>query len=188
MDFTSEALITVMPILESGARTGRSTDDQRCGIGIGDEGDPMFTLQSGKQHAVAFAENQRGEIRTSDVSMQLSCAGGKPGMGYPAVAINLRGREGGAMPECDEVASMRAASGGSSRSYIESQMAVRRLMPIECERLQGFPDDYTLIKHKNRWASDSARYRSLGNSMAVPVMRWIGERMEAVETIAEKTA
>ena len=54
---------------------------------------------------------------------------------------------------------------------------VRRLTPRECERLQGFPDDWTLIDG----ASDSARYKALGNSMAVPVMRWIGERIDAVE-------
>lgn len=54
---------------------------------------------------------------------------------------------------------------------------VRRLTPTECERLQGFPDGHTAIEG----ASDSARYRALGNSMAVPVMRWIGERIQAVE-------
>ena len=54
---------------------------------------------------------------------------------------------------------------------------VWRLTPRECERLQGFPDDWTLIEG----ASDSARYKALGNSMAVPVMRWIGERIERYE-------
>jgi len=54
---------------------------------------------------------------------------------------------------------------------------VRRLTPRECERLQGFPDDYTLSKY------DSPRYKALGNSMAVPVMRWIGERIQMVENI-----
>jgi len=54
------------------------------------------------------------------------------------------------------------------------QMAVRRLTPIECERLQGFPDDYTNIKEK---CPDGARYKAMGNSMAVPVMRWIGKRI-----------
>ena len=54
-----------------------------------------------------------------------------------------------------------------------SNMKVRRLTPIECERLQGFPDNYT----KTPTSSDSTRYKSLGNSMAVPVMKWIGERI-----------
>lgn len=51
---------------------------------------------------------------------------------------------------------------------------VRRLMPIECERLQGFPDNYTNIPG----ATDANRYKALGNSMAVPVMRWLGERLK----------
>jgi site-specific DNA-cytosine methylase len=55
-------------------------------------------------------------------------------------------------------------------------MAVRRLTPVECERLQGFPDNYTNIPG----ASDSGRYKALGNSMAVPVMAWIGRRIGAV--------
>jgi DNA (cytosine-5)-methyltransferase 1 len=54
---------------------------------------------------------------------------------------------------------------------------VRRLMPIECERLQGFPDGYTDIPYRGKPAADGPRYKALGNSMAVPVMRWIGRRM-----------
>jgi DNA (cytosine-5)-methyltransferase 1 len=60
---------------------------------------------------------------------------------------------------------------------------VRRLTPVECERLQGFPDDYTLVPHRNKPAADGPRYKALGNSMAVPVMRWIGERIQHVEGI-----
>ena len=57
-------------------------------------------------------------------------------------------------------------------------MAVRKLTPIECERLQGFPDNYTNIKEN---CPDGSRYKALGNSMAVPVMRWIGNRIQMVE-------
>jgi DNA (cytosine-5)-methyltransferase 1 len=59
-------------------------------------------------------------------------------------------------------------------------MAVRRLTPTECERLQGFPDGYTNIKDK---CPDSPRYKALGNSMAVPVMKWIGERIKTVDSL-----
>jgi len=59
--------------------------------------------------------------------------------------------------------------------------AVRRLTPRECERLQGFPDDYTLTPYRGKPAADGPRYKALGNSMAVPVMRWIGERIQMVE-------
>lgn len=56
--------------------------------------------------------------------------------------------------------------------------SVRRLTPRECERLQGFPDDYTLIEYRKKPAADGPRYKALGNSMAVPVMRWILSRIE----------
>ena len=59
-------------------------------------------------------------------------------------------------------------------------MAVRRLTPLECERLQGFSDFYTKINDKT---TDAPRYKALGNSMAVPVMRWIGERIQLVNQI-----
>ena len=63
-------------------------------------------------------------------------------------------------------------------------MAVRRLTPVECERLQGFPDNYTNIPWRKATESpDSPRYKALGNSMAVPVMHWIGQRIAAVDLI-----
>jgi len=61
---------------------------------------------------------------------------------------------------------------------VAKNMAVRRLTEVECERLQGFPDNYTNIKEN---CSSGARYKALGNSMAVPVMRWIGERINKYE-------
>ena len=63
------------------------------------------------------------------------------------------------------------------------RIGVRRLTPRECERLQGFEDDYTLIPYRGGLAADAPRYRALGNSMAVPVMRWIGERIAMVDSI-----
>jgi DNA (cytosine-5)-methyltransferase 1 len=65
-------------------------------------------------------------------------------------------------------------------------MAVRRLTPKECERLQGFPDNYTDIQTKGKPTPDGPRYKALGNSMAVPVMRWIGERIKAYEFQIER--
>ena len=133
----------------------------------------------------------------------------------PAVAYDLRGREGGAQFKGPhDTANIRAASGGSSRSYVAAftdvaqpirgnihnnsdpgmeatmhirhGMAVRRLTPRECERLQGFPDDYTLVPYRGKPAADGNRYKALGNSMAVPVMRWIGERIELIETLTKR--
>ena len=65
-----------------------------------------------------------------------------------------------------------------------SEYIVRRLTPTECERLQGFPDGWTDIPYKGKeHPPDGPRYKALGNSMAVPVMRWIGERIEQVERL-----
>ena len=65
--------------------------------------------------------------------------------------------------------------------------SVRRLTPTECERLQGFPDKYTDIRPKGKDTPDGPRYKALGNSMAVPVMRWIGKRIEMVEALKQNT-
>ena len=105
---------------------------------------------------VAIRENQRGEVAESDQTNALSSGGGKPGQGYAAARVGMQ---------------------------------VRRLTPTECERLQGFPDGYTRIAYRGKSADkcpDGPRYKALGNSMAVPVMRWIGERIQLVEdTVTE---
>ena len=67
-----------------------------------------------------------------------------------------------------------------AQTFIAGNMAVRRLTPRECERLQGFKDDYTVIPWKKGESPDGHRYKALGNSMAVPVMKWIGERINEI--------
>lgn len=104
-----------------------------------------------------------------------------------AVAFQERGREDGRTLEIGgEVAyALTAPSGGGraqERNILMPTMQVRRLTPVECERLQGFPDNYTAIPWRKKPASecpDGPRYRALGNSMAVPVMRWVGARIAA---------
>ncbi|MBF0250594.1 MAG: DNA cytosine methyltransferase [Alphaproteobacteria bacterium] len=102
-----------------------------------------------------------------------------------AVAVSLRGREGGATAELsgDVCPAIRTGGGGGDKPHVLNDMAVRRLTPRECERVQGFPDDYTQIPWRGKDSADcpdGPRYKALGNSMAVPVMRWIGERIELV--------
>ena len=70
-----------------------------------------------------------------------------------------------------------------AQTFVAQKIAVRRLTCVECERLQGFPDHYTDIKPKGKPTSDGPRYKSLGNSMAVPVMNWIGQKIQKVEDI-----
>jgi DNA (cytosine-5)-methyltransferase 1 len=79
---------------------------------------------------------------------------------------------------------LAAHPGMKQTTYLRQGLSVRRLTPRECERLQGFPDDYTMISYRNKPAEncpDGPRYKALGNSMAVPVMRWIGKRIQQVE-------
>jgi site-specific DNA-cytosine methylase len=77
------------------------------------------------------------------------------------------------------------ARDNAAHAAVAQAMTVRRLTPRECERLQGFPDDYTLIPWRKKQAEDCPdvpRYKALGNSMAVNCMEWIGERIAAKET------
>jgi DNA (cytosine-5)-methyltransferase 1 len=67
--------------------------------------------------------------------------------------------------------------------FILSSWRVRRLTPVECERLQGFPDGYTAVPYRKGTAADGPRYKALGNSMAVNVMSWIGHRIDMVDNI-----
>lgn len=101
----------------------------------------------------------------------------------PAVAFQTRiARNGRGQPEevCPTLQGAGAGATSDMRPCVATPMAVRRLTPRECERLQGFPDDWTLIDYSGKPAADGPRYRAIGNSMAVPVMRWIGERIQQV--------
>lgn len=102
--------------------------------------------------------------------------------------LAIRGRNEGSTVEIrnDGVANALLTPNGGRAGMgvgaISWGMQVRRLMPVECERLQGFPDNHTLISWRGKEATecpDGPRYRAIGNSMAVPVMRWIGERISA---------
>lgn len=92
---------------------------------------------------------------TDDATPPVTAAHGDPG----AVAYALLGQ-------------------GDNTNYVTGPMHVRRLTPRECERLQGFPDDWTLIDEKT---PDSRRYAALGDAVTVPVAEWIGRRIMAAE-------
>jgi DNA (cytosine-5)-methyltransferase 1 len=88
-------------------------------------------------------------------------------------------------PCVSDIAFAQGRNNGGENVMVQA-MAVRRLTPTECERLQGFPDSYTDIKSKGKPTPDGPRYKALGNSMAVPVMAWIGQRIEQVEAICKQ--
>jgi DNA (cytosine-5)-methyltransferase 1 len=109
--------------------------------------------------------------------------------GQVAVCFESRVARNGRGGPSDSVPPLKAQSGSTGRGdaapllAVNGAAAVRRLTPRECERLQGFPDDYTLVPHRGKPAADGPRYRAIGNSMAVPVMRWIGRRIQMVDSI-----
>lgn len=100
----------------------------------------------------------------------------------PIIAVALcEGAHG--VTEMDVTTSVQRSGGklGQGMQGVRIATEVRRLTPRECERLQGFPDDYTLIPYRGKPAADGNRYKALGNSMAVNVMRWLGDRIAEVD-------
>ena len=124
-----------------------------------------------------------------------------------AFPAEMSGTQGASTPEVSPTLSVghttavvgtltRASSAGGTVTQqdinaghiLHNNLQVRRLTPIECERLQGFPDNYTQIPWRNKGAEDcpdGPRYKAMGNSMAVPVMRWIGKRIQMVEDMTQ---
>ena len=135
----------------------------------------------GGQVAIAFAQNQSGDVLSSEVMQSLGTNANATGRNAANVAIAWTGELNAST---DIVGTMqRGGEGGRADGVMTPQMAVRRLTPRECELLQGFPDDYTLVEYRGKPAADGPRYKALGNSMAVPVMRWLGQRIAAVDAI-----
>lgn len=141
-------------------KLGRGT-----GLGIGADGDPAFTLLANHPHMVASGSGSdpiaMGDLNAHTAICRNVCPTLKCGGDGAMVASEVTDEYVGANP-----------------------MLVRRLTPLECERLQGFPDGHTLIGWKGKPAEecpDGPRYKAIGNSMAVPVMRWIGKRIAAAD-------
>lgn len=145
----------------------------------------------GQENAcIAFSYKDHGADASEDLSPTLRAGnsdssnanGGQP----PAICLQhaSTGRHDDAGPQGkgwqEDVAFTMDSR--ASADAVQFGAQVRRLMPVECERLQGFPDNHTLISWRGKVATecpDGPRYRAIGNSMAVPVMRWIGERIAA---------
>lgn len=142
------------------------------GHGVGNEGDPAFTV-SERGQAVAFDARQSDVIQYGEKTGPLDTDGHTM-----AIAIRTAQTSSNGWGVTEESAYTLNRAQGQA---MQRGMQVRRLTPMECERLQGFSDDYTLIPYRGKPAADGPRYKALGNSMAVPVMRWIGERIQLVE-------
>ena len=175
--------LPTIPINEMVATRGNALG-RGTGFGIGGDGDPANTLSRNHPHAVAYGIQGSVVGRTDGNGPRGSGCSDAEG---PMFTLNCTDRhcvcmaDDNAKAAIDRDMSGSLKIGGSAPVVAPQGMVVRRLTPTECERLQGFPDGYTDIGFKGKPASDTARYKALGNSMAVPVMRWIGERIAMVE-------
>lgn len=162
-----------------GNMIGRS--GKNCPQGDGINEDLSFTLNTTDRHAVAYLPFNPTQVTSKQ-------NGNNPQWDDPCHTLSATDRpphvicmaDANAKAAIDEDLSGTLKVGGEPPiAAIEQppRFVVRKLMPIECERLQGFPDGWTDIKFKGKPASDAARYKALGNSMAVPVMHWIGKQI-----------
>jgi DNA (cytosine-5)-methyltransferase 1 len=158
-------------------------------MGITEELSP--TLDAARPHTVAFALRGREDGAVPEVEGDgdtvgtLRAADGGSSRDYIASAFNFEHglAPHGSIAPSDTVATL-TESEHKGHSAVHAGSAVRRLTPVECERLQGYRDNYTQIPWRGHAADecpDGPRYKALGNSMAIPVIVWIGQRIEAEE-------
>lgn len=263
---SKERKMIAIPINTMAATRPEGSDKNRQTFGIGNNGDPQFTLQEAHSHAVAtnIAPPLRESPYCDNVSQEnglvCECVNAEGSTGqpfltksnlakgvnnqtplliesevYPLCGVNnpskkqhgkIEGPDNGPMftlgtydrhgvaisvkhdkePKIaiERTGALQASDGGSAivsvcaemelhedRDLFREertwrQMAVRRLTPRECERLMGMPDDYTLIRHKGKPASDTARYKAIGNSWAVPPVRWLGRRIQMFDEVMKE--
>ena len=227
----------------TGSDRVEGVDCENNGVEVGEPMGPLmkgFPTGGGRPlPVVAFAQNQLGELRISEVAGTLNTNSNPSGRNTPMVfdpaqvtsvtnrsnpqpgdpchtlhraeppmLVRMReGKEGGGKgPLVSEDQSLTLATGNDqvlavdaynydtnehvsaaigtmachNRNMAAQGMQVRRLTPVECCRLQGFPDDYLDITYRGKPAADGPKYKALGNSWAVPVVRWIGERIKAI--------
>jgi DNA (cytosine-5)-methyltransferase 1 len=172
--------------LRNALRDPNKQDEQnRQGVGTGEDGDPAPTLTKAHVHGVAVAWTSDGVVADPITASE--------GKTYTNEGANFRlhncvqqpvaiGLDEEQNAHIDGFGTLKARmeAGGFQGAVMTPAMQVRRLTPVECERLQGFPDNYTQIPWRKKPAGecpDGPRYKALGNSWAVPVVRWIGERI-----------
>lgn len=152
---------------------GRQPQNGPAGKGHTEEGDPMFTLTGTDIHAVAYDE-YNDSINETHHALR---AGTKQSTGVlleGEVAGTLRSGGAGGVP-----------SSRGEHLVTEPSMAVRRLTPLECERLMGWPDDHTRYKADGTEQADTHRYKQCGNGVASPVAEWIGKQLMKLQTSLE---
>jgi DNA (cytosine-5)-methyltransferase 1 len=158
---------------------------QRLGYGYSDNGTSPTLRSEPGDNQLAVAQPIAIDWRTAQVDQGITqtLKTDLAKMSGPCIAVDTYNQT------ISEHTSQTIGSSASDVNHygaVLHSMAIRRLTPKECERLQGFPDDWTKIPYRNKPADqcpDGPRYKACGNSMAVPVMRWIGERINLIESM-----
>jgi len=175
--------VVAIPISTQNA-LGRVNGRDDWPLGIFNDGDPAPTLSKSHGHAVATNIHAfPWQSALNPIGKQSSVSGTlvknqTMAVSYEIIAPTLTSANNPSRsPQSSEVTNQVGA-------VYQASMAVRRLTAVECERLQGFPDNYTNIPWRGKSESpDGPRYKALGNSMAVPVMYWIGKRIQIIEDL-----
>lgn len=187
-----------------GGGATRNGDGSGNGLGAGKDGDPCPTLTAADKHAVfAVHQNQAGEVRVAETAYTLNTNANATGRNSP-LCYDARGNGDGEtvctltgdhanrvtdytpiVARCLTANCYKQKGRADAETYLSKGGIVRRLTPLEAERLQGYPDGYTDIgdwtddNGKTHKTSDSARYRALGNSIALPPWKWVLSRIAA---------
>lgn len=183
----SDCTDTLVPLAFGGNDTRGPID---VATAVNAHGGPCGRMDFESETFIAFQQGGSNVGTTGPVTNTLPAGNGNESGGVPCIAFNSRqdpdvtwdrsGSLSSSSPQAEAIATIGHNSGQA--------LAVRRLTPLECERLQGFPDGYTHVPHGRGMMADGPRYKALGNSMAVNAMRWIGRRIEAVEVISDSSS
>lgn len=168
------------PLFVAHALRGEGFDASEDGTG---RGTPIVPISFQTRGSNLYVGEEAGTLGTN---------GGSASGSAPCIAFTAKDHGNDAMENCSPT--LRAGGHAGSHANagvmpaVVARWGVRRLMPIECERLQGFPDRWTEIEWRGKPADqcpDGARYKACGNSKAINVVTWLGERIAAVDAIAE---
>ena len=158
-------------------------------------GHPAPSREAGEKAAPTVTQgapfSRTGNERVEAEAIVAQCLTTRPGSAYDPTTETLPiafGAQNSANQGDSVSTKITPTLDKSKTPAVMNDLQVRRLTPTECERLQGFPDNFTQIPWRSKAAKDcpdGPRYKAMGNSMAVPVMRWIGERIQMVESLDE---
>lgn len=191
-DNNSESRATVAVVQPIPIQDARDIEKHQNGLGVGQPGDPMYTLdttggQGVGQQSIVFEPKSMLEENWASAGVKNALRAGESKSAHVIVHddVLFTAQRVGEPPRIYQDASpsllSRMGTGGNNTPMVaHSNLSVRRLTPIECERLMGWPDNWTQFNADGKEQSDSQRYKQCGNGVASPVATWVGKRVKAI--------